>query len=131
MKIDYPALDDRGFLQKYLSMLNLLLPVEQHLLPSEIELIIEFALLPDDKFAYQRFGSLAKNKVIAAVAERNWKLTKLNINNKLYGLLDKKFLKRDTDKVIYMPKHLLIALDKFRKDKTFEVKLTFKSNDSK
>lgn len=131
MKIDYPALDDRGFLQKYLSMLNLLLPAEQHLLPSEIELVIEFALLPDDKFAYQRFGSLAKNKVIAAVAERNWKLTKLNINNKLYGLLDKKFLKRDTDKVIYMPKHLLIALDKFRKDKTFEVKLTFKSNDSK
>lgn len=125
MKINYPSLDERGFLKKYLAFYNLLVPEVQQLLPSEIDLITEFALLPDSKFSYQRFGSLAKNKVIEAATEKGWKLTKLNINNKLYALLDKRFLRRDEDKVIYMPEHLMKALQSFRTNKTFEIKLVF------
>lgn len=129
MTINYPKISDRDFLAKYLDLYNLLLPEPQRLLPSETDLVIEFALLPDEKFHYQRFGSLAKNKVIESAASREWKLTKLNINNKLYALLDKKFLRRDEDKVIYMPKHLMQALDSFRKKQGLEVKIMF-SRDS-
>lgn len=70
MIIKYPSLDERGFLRKYLEFANLLLPDEQQLVPSEMELMIEFALLPS-KFDYQRFGSLAKDKVIESTAQRN------------------------------------------------------------
>lgn len=125
MKINYPSLDERGFLKKYLAFYNLLVPEVQQLLPSEIDLITEFALLPDSKFSYQRFGSLAKNKVIEAATEKGWKLTKLNINNKLYALLDKRFLRRDEDRVIYMPEHLMKALQSFRTNNNFEIKLMF------
>lgn len=131
MKINYPSLDERGFLKKYLAFYNLLVPEVQQLLPSEIDLITEFALLPDSKFSYQRFGSLAKNKVIEAATEKGWKLTKLNINNKIYALLDKRFLRRDEDKVIYMPEHLMKALQSFRTNNSFEVKLIFSNATSK
>lgn len=70
MVIKYPSLDERSFLRKYLEFANLLLPDEQRLVPSEMELMIEFALLPD-KFAYQRFGSLAKDKVIESTSLRD------------------------------------------------------------
>ena len=125
MKINYPSLHERSFLKKYLAFYNLLVPEVQQLLPSEIDLVTEFALLPDSKFSYQRFGSLAKNKVIEAATEKGWKLTKLNINNKLYALLDKRFLRRDEDKVIYMPEHLMKALQSFRTNNNFEIKLMF------
>lgn len=125
MKINYPSLDERSFLKKYLAFYNLLVPEVQQLLPSEIDLVTEFALLPDSKFSYQRFGSLAKNKVIEAATEKGWKLTKLNINNKLYALLDKRFLRRDEDRVIYMPEHLMKALQSFRTNNNFEIKLMF------
>lgn len=128
MTINYPALDERQFLQKYLNLYNLLVPESQHLLPSEIDLVTEFALLPETKFAYQRFSSLAKDKVIESSAHLDWKLTKLNINNKLYALLDKKFLYRDEDKVIYLPKHLLTSLKLFREKNIFKVEIILNGN---
>jgi hypothetical protein len=125
MTINYPDLTDRLFLKKYLNLYNLLAPEAQHLEPAEIDLIIEFVLLPEDKFGYQRFSSLAKDKVIEAAALYNWNLTKLNINNKLYALLDKKFLRRDEDKVIYLPSHILSAYKVFKEKKQFKVDIFF------
>jgi hypothetical protein len=130
MTINYPKLSDRDFLLKYLELYNLLLPTDLRLVPSEIDLIIEFVLLPDDKFNYQRFGTLAKTKVIESAKLRGWKLTGLNINNKLYALIDKNFLRRDEDKVMYLPKHLTQALAQFRQSKTFEVKVLFQNDNS-
>ena len=111
----------------YLQLYNALLPLEQRLMQSEMELVTEFALLPDDKFQYQRFGTLAKNKVIEASSRS---LTKMNINNKLYSLLDKNFLKRDEDKVIYLPKHFTQALQAYRKDPNFAINITFPRGNS-
>lgn len=71
MTINYPSLDEKKFVKKYLSLYNLLVPEEQHLLPSEIDLIAEFAVLPENKFAYQRFSSLAKNKVIESAQKQD------------------------------------------------------------
>lgn len=64
MNIKFDNLSDRDFLKHYLNVYNLSMPAHQQLLPSEIDMIIEFALLPEDKFAHQRFSTLAKNKVI-------------------------------------------------------------------
>lgn len=129
MTINYPSVSEREFLKKYLEFSNLLLTDEQRLAPAEMQLMIEFALLPD-KFKYHRFSSLAKDKVIESVTELYGKtLTKLTINNKLYTLLDKQFLRRDIDKVIYMPKHFLAALDAFRQQQAFSVTVNFKRED--
>lgn len=124
MTIKYPVKTERDFLYIYLSLYNALLPQEQQLTQSEIELIIGFALLPDSKFHYQRFSTLAKEHII----RDNPHLTKININNKLYSLLDKKFLKRDEDSVIYMPQHLLTTLSSFKQDPNFQINLKFISN---
>lgn len=124
MTIKYPPQTEIEFLRRYLEFANILLPEEQRLVPKEVDLIVEFALLPS-KFEHQRFKSLAKDKVIESTKEKGWKLTKLNVNNKIYALLDKKFLHRDIDGVIYLPKHLLFALSEFRKNKSFLIKVQF------
>ncbi len=125
MTIKYPELSEKDFLYKYLDIINILLPQEQQLIPSEIELVIEFAILPEEKFYYQRFGALARSKVIEAFKEKGKVFTKVSINNKLYSLLDKKFLIRDEDSIIYLPKHLLNTLSTFRKEKKFNINLIF------
>lgn len=125
MKINFPPLEDKEFIQKYLEVCNTLLPQNQKLVDSEMALIIEFMMLPDDKFAYQRFGALAKRKVMENAKANNWNLSKINLNNKLYSLLEKGFLRRDEDKVIYLPKHIVNATNEFRKNKKFEIVVNF------
>jgi len=123
MDIRYPIKSEKDFLYIYLTLYNALKPEEKRLVPSEIDMIIGFALLPEEKFQYQRFSTLAKNTLIKNYDPH---LTKVNINNKLYTLLSKEFLKRDEDKVIYLPKHLLTALSAFRKNPTnFQLNLIF------
>lgn len=123
MTIKYPISTEKQFLYIYLTLYNALKPEEKRLVPSEIDMIIGFALLPEEKFQYQRFSTLAKNTLIKNYDPH---LTKVNINNKLYTLLSKEFLKRDEDKVIYLPKHLLTALSAFRKNPTnFQLNLIF------
>lgn len=122
MTIKYPISSEKEFLYIYLTLYNALIPEQQRLMPSELDMVIGFALLPEDKFQYQRFSTLAKNTVIKNYDPH---LTKININNKLYSLLDKNFLKRDDDKVIYLPKHLLQALSTYRKDPNCSITLQF------
>lgn len=125
MVIKFDNLSESEFLGKFLNMINLLTPVEKHIAYAESQLLIEFLLLPEEKFKYQRFSNLAKAKVIAACKEKGWSLTKINVNNKIYSLIDKGFLRRDDDGVIYVAKYLLSALLSFRANKTFEIKLAF------
>lgn len=129
MNIKYPISSEKDFLYIYLTLYNALKPEEKRLVASEIDMIIGFALLPEEKFQYQRFSTLAKNTVIKNYDSH---LTKVNINNKLYTLLNKEFLKRDEDKVIYLPKHLLATLKEFRKNPSnFQLNLSFQLDDSK
>lgn len=127
MTIKYPISSEKEFLYIYLTLYNALIPEAQRIMPSELDMVIGFALLPDDKFQYQRFSTLAKDTVIKQYDPH---LTKININNKLYSLLDKNFLKRDEDKVIYLPKHLTSALAAYRKDPNFSITLQFVKNGS-
>lgn len=69
MNIKFNNISEREFLTKYLEFVNITLPEQYRLLPTEIALMVEFSLLPDDKFQYQRFGSLAKKKIIESAAQ--------------------------------------------------------------
>lgn len=125
MIIKFDNLSESEFLEKFLNMVNMLSSPEKNIATAEAQLLIEFLLLPEEKFKYQRFSSLAKAKVIQSAASKNWNLTKINVNNKIYSLIDKGFLRRDEDGVIYIAKYILAALASYRTNKTFEIKLIF------
>ena len=122
MTIKHDNIDSNDFLEKYLLLYNLSMPAEKRLVKSEMELITEFATLPT-KFEHFRFSSIAKDKVIESLSDKGKTATKASINSKIYDLLDKSFLYRDDDKVIYLPKHLVKALALFLKDGTFKINI--------
>lgn len=104
MKISLVKDSKAGALRAYFSLLQFVFPKEKQLTELEIELLILFLSLPE-KFKYSRFSTLAKNKVIEIAAqEQGWKLSRINVNNKLYSLIDKGVLVRDEDGVIYINK---------------------------
>ncbi len=125
MVIKFDNLSESEFLEKFLNMVNMLSPPDKSIAQSEALLLIEFLLLPEEKFKYQRFSSLAKAKVIQSAATKGWTLTKINVNNKIYSLIDKGFLRRDEDGVIYIAKYILTALSSYRQNNSLEVKLQF------
>jgi len=75
---------------------------DNRLSEAEIGMLKYFMDLPT-KFKYQRFGRLAKKKVTKrAQEEEGWTLTRVNINNKIYEMIRKGFLRRDEDMVVYL-----------------------------
>ena len=122
MTIRHGNLDSTDFLEKYMLLYNLSMPQESRLVKSEMELVTEFTLLPP-KFEHSRFSSLAKDKVIESLAEKDKSATKASINSKIYDLLRKSFLYRDEDKVIYLPKHLVKAHKEFSANGEFTINI--------
>jgi hypothetical protein len=108
MKIKYTTLSLRESLFKLFEILNAAsLTPDTRLTDTEINVLIEFLLLPDDKFHYQRFSTLARTKVIQnAKTHHQWELSRENVNNKIYSMVDKNYLRRDEDSVIYIAKHI-------------------------
>ncbi len=127
MNISLDNISERDFLTKYLEFSNVLLPELQKLTPSEIELLVDFAMLPP-KFEHQRFGALAKRKVIEAYKSRGKSTNNLAINSKLYSSIKKGFLKKDLDKVIYLPKHFLHAAKSFREYNKYTITISYVGN---
>jgi hypothetical protein len=127
MKLKLKASSEKEFLTRYLNITNLLLDESSKLVDSEIELMVNFVLLPE-KFKYQQFSPLAKRKVREAYAQEGKKLTVLNMNNKLHALGKKEFLRRDEDRIMYLPKHFIAARDAFAKDKSFELIVTWQKD---
>lgn len=122
MNIKFSNLDETQFLEKYLLLYNLSVTPDKRLVKSEMELVIEFALLPP-KFEHSRFSSVGKNKVIESLASKTTRPTKASLNSKIYDLIAKSFFYRDEDRVIYMPKHLTKALSSFRTDKSLSISI--------
>lgn len=128
MTINYHALTDYEFLIKYLEISNTLLEPDQQLTRGEMELVAAITILPEEKYKYQRFSMSAKKKVIERLG-----ITIANINNRVHALTTKKFLRRDEDKVLYLPKHILAAYAEFTKDNTASIIFKIprsKSNDT-
>lgn len=128
MKVKFDKLDEETFLDKLLDVINLLSPEDNRMSPLEKKVLTLFILLPEERFKYQRFSTLAKSKVLKLAEERNWKLSHINLNNKIYGLVQKGFLRRDEDKVIYIPEYILKAHKEFIKNKTYEVNINLNGN---
>lgn len=108
MLIKYSRLSPRQALIKFFEILNAANPDSSKILSEkEILLLVEFLLLDNKKFYYQRFSSVAKNIVIENLAKiHDWELSKINLNNKLYSLIKKGALRRDTDNVIYIQDYI-------------------------
>lgn len=110
--------DVRECVRLYLRLCNTVLPENQVLLESEIEVVAEFCMLPE-RFKYSLFSVPAKRKVAESLGK-----TRVNISNKLYSLSKKKFLRRDVDGVLYLPKHLSLLLEEYKNgyiDVTFRI----------
>ena len=101
MKINLPPSQPSSCLDKVLLVLSSLQPQEKQLTPVEISILREFMLLPG-KFEYFRFSSLAKSEVLKALALKGYKISRSNLNNRIYDLVDKSYVKRDTDRVLYL-----------------------------
>ena len=122
MKITPVFKNEREFISLYLDIINVVTPEENKLTPSEKTLVTEFLLLPD-KFKYSRFSSPAKAKVASSLST-----SRLNINNKIHGLLKKKFLRRDEDGVVYLPNHLTKVFEDYRIQKEYSIQFVLKDD---
>ena len=108
ININIPTDDTRTLIRVYLEILNIINPNPNNkLTDGEIKLLTEFLLLPE-KFSYQRFSRYAKPVVVKNLKEYwGWDLSPINLNSKIYGLLDKEFIWRDEDGVLYIKDYLL------------------------
>jgi len=106
---------------KLFEFYNFIQPVQANLLTvSEMELLSVFCTLPE-KYRHSMFSIHGKRKVIQEYKSLFGKtLSNVNLNNKVYGLLDKGFLFRDEDKVIYLKPFLRKALDDVAKNNRIE-----------
>ncbi len=115
-------------LRIFFELINMAVPkVDNQLTDAEIQLLCLFMSLPQDKFRHQRFGKLAKKKVLELASNNNWELSVINLNNKIYSMVTKGFLVRDEDGIITISNKIENAVKKLLTDKeitfTYEVHL--------
>ena len=112
-------------LLKLLGFYNYIQPQSSNVLtPSEMELLAVFCTLPD-KYKHSMFSIQGKKKATGIYQEIFGKtLSGVNLNNKIYCLLDKGFLHRDEDKVIYIKPFLLDSIKKMNENKTIQLGVT-------
>jgi len=105
--------DRRIIVHRFLELLSTLNPDPTKVLtPSEITMFTEFLLLPE-KYKYQRFSRPAKDYVRQVLQEEfNMKLSKVNMNNKIYSIRDKGYIYTDTDRCMYIKVYLIQAIQR-------------------
>lgn len=107
--------DEKHIYRRLLCILNAFYDDDDRKLTNtEIDLLVEFLMLPRKKFEYQPFSTLAKTKVIETANTYGWKLSRENVNNKLYALVNKEYLWKDEDGVIYWRPHIKQLIDLLR-----------------
>lgn len=116
---------------KLFGFYNYIQPNSSNVLTStEMKLLAVFCDLPE-KYKYARFSIPAKKKVISIYKELYGEtLSGVNLNNKLYCLLDKGFLYRDEDKVIYLKPFLQKAIEELYASKKLELTVVLNVEDS-
>lgn len=121
MTINYEVRNTGEFLDKLLSLLSFL-----HTPLTDMESLVlkSFLCLPP-KFRYHRFSSSGRKAVIKSLAEVGVKLSPANLNNRLYSLIEKKYLRRDEDNVIYTAEFLEKIVYLYDQNKKFNFNLNF------
>ena len=127
INIKIPADDKRTLIRTYLELLNIVNPnPDNKLTEGEVKLLTEFILLPE-KYSYQRFSRYAKPLILKTLKEVwDWELSPINLNSKIYELVNKGYIWRDEDGVLYI-KEYLIKSAKLLDSR----KITIEFNDSK
>lgn len=95
----YKELTKREFLIRFFDILTLVeTDIDKKLTNGEIEAFVEFILLPDT-IKYNRFKQEGKDIVISKFAERNVRMTSVNIHMKLVQIKKKGYIIEDVDKI--------------------------------
>jgi len=116
--------DTRPLIHKYLEILNIVNPdSSKKLTDKEILVLAEFLLLPE-KYSYQRFSRYAKPQVLSLLKTLyDWDLSVINLNTKIYELVSKGYIWRDTDGVLYLKEYLIKSIELLRKNPEIRIKL--------
>lgn len=85
--------------------------------------VLKVTLLLPDKFRYRLF-TYGTKKYVASL----FPMSVSNLNNRIYELLEKGYLIRDTDKVIYVSPSILKAVEQFKTNRCLTLSLTFEGN---
>lgn len=131
MVANYTDNDLRKNLFKMLEVIDCMQPNPNNkTTEKEKMLMVEFFLLDEKRFGVYRFSHRAKESVIEkALEDINWKLTKRNIANKVYSLLDKGLLHRDVDREIFFKPWLFKVAEDMKKafnnGESYELKFRF------
>lgn len=111
MIANYKNLSRHEYLDRFFNILNCMqLDESKRLSPSEKQFLIDILMLPD-KFEYFRFSSVAKKVIINKIEEETgMRHSHQNLNNKIYNLVRKGYLWKDTDGQTYFKPYILKAI---------------------
>lgn len=129
-------LDDKAkIVKRYLDIVDCMqINPKARMTASEKDMLLRFICLPS-KYEFYRFSSTTKKIVMKQYFEETGKERKFqDINNRLYSLIKKGFLRRDDDNIIYLAKFLKRGLEELLKSlnegKEFRIQFIF-SNEKK
>lgn len=122
MKIPLKVKSLEQFLDYYLSLISTL--ISTRLTNIELTVLKEFILLPP-KYQYAPFSSPAKRKVLSSLKEKGIDFSLSNLNNRIYSLIDKGFIRRDEDSVLYLSSHIIKVINSFKSKNSLEINITF------
>lgn len=122
LRISSPQTSMFDMFVTYFSLINFAIAdPNKQLSGAEIRLLSLFMSLDNEKYKYHRFSTAGKKKVIEMAAKMDWKISSININNKIYALIVKGFLFRDEDNVIYISKKIESGINELIKNKKITV----------
>lgn len=117
MLVTFNNLSDTEFYSLFLQLINHAIKHDDRKIADmERKMISYFMALPE-KYDHKRFSREAKRKIKKQALDEGWVLSGLNINNKIYSLVKKGFLRRDEDQVIYLNDKLESLIKERRKVK--------------
>jgi hypothetical protein len=129
MKLKIDVDNEEIFTLTYLDIYGVVRGDKYKLSDKEKELLLVAALIyGDDKYKHQLFAVKGKNRIMEEMEKRGFYIKKNLMSTRIYSLLDKGFLYRDEDGIIYLPVHFRRALDEFRKYKIFTFTLVYENN---
>lgn len=127
MQINYPNTDQRKFLYVYLDLLGILKGDESLTLSKQEKLVlIEFLLLPVE-FKYYKFSLPGKKKVMSYLnTHTEYSVNRNRLNTIIYNLIEKGWLYRDEDKVIFLRPFLEKALRAYDENQGIDITVKFR-----
>lgn len=113
LNISLKNMRDYDYFYNFLTIISMTMShlPENRMSPTEQKMLAYFLCLKYPKFKYQMFSSLARKKARAMAKEDGWIVSDVNMNTKLYSLVEKGYLYRDEDNIMHLHKVLMKALD--------------------